>query len=202
MVSTHEMYLSGLRVNQDLSPLAAHKLLRRLTGMLVFLSFASAGRDESYMNSRYVAAKLFFVLAVLCVVVGAFLFRRSAIGSGLTWQDDLNPLFLLSIPRLVPFAAAMLSAFFGLVYLGFEKKLNRSVDIPLAMVHVVSFLLAILGYAALLRFWWRVLGEGSATNNPLPLWAGLLEFAALAICFLAFVANVFRSIPRAPLVHR
>jgi hypothetical protein len=152
------------------------------------------------MNLRYVAAKLFFLLAALCVVVGAFLFRRSAIGSGLTWEDDLNPLSLLLIPRLVPFAAAMLSAFFGLVYFGFEKKFNRSVDIPLALVHLVSFLLAILGYATLLRFWWRVLGEETATNNPLPLWAGLLEFTALAICCLAFVANVFRSIPRTPLV--
>jgi hypothetical protein len=35
------------------------------------------------MNSRYVAAKLFLVLAALFVLVGAVLYRRYVIGAGL-----------------------------------------------------------------------------------------------------------------------
>lgn len=152
------------------------------------------------MNLRYVAAKLFFVLAVLCALVGAVLFRRGAIGSGLTGGDYLNPLFLVMLPKLIPFAASILSACFGLVYFGFEKKFKRPVNVPLALVHLVSYLLAILAHATLVRFWWRVLGEERATNTPLPLWAGMLTVTAFAVCFLVFGVNIFWSMSRTPLV--
>ena len=97
--------------------------------------------------------------------------RRGAIGSGLTGGDYLNLLFLVMIPKLVPFAASILSACFGLVYFGFEKKLKRPLNVPLALVHLVSYLLAISAHLTLARFWWRVLGEEHATNTPLPLCA-------------------------------
>jgi ABC-type multidrug transport system permease subunit len=58
------------------------------------------------------------VLAGLLAAVGAILFRRNVIGRELTISDYLNPLFLVTIPRLIPFAASMLSIFFGLVYFG------------------------------------------------------------------------------------
>ncbi len=147
------------------------------------------------MNSRYIAAKLFFVLSALCALVGIALFRRGAIGSGLTGQDYANPLFWVMIPRLIPFAASILSASFGLVYFGFEKKFKRPANIFLVLVQLTSFLLAVLGHATLVGFWWRVLGDEHA-NVPLPLWASLLMIVAFAICFLAFGVNIFWSMSR------
>jgi hypothetical protein len=111
------------------------------------------------MNSRDVPAKLFFLLAPLCAVVGAVLFRRATIGTGLTWKDDLDPRFILFVPRLIPFAASILSACFGLVYYGLEKKFKRPGNIPLAMIHSVSFVLVILSHETVVRYWWGVLGD-------------------------------------------
>jgi hypothetical protein len=51
------------------------------------------------MNSRYVAARLFFVVAALFALVGAALLRRGVIGSGQTRTEYLNPLFLVVIPK-------------------------------------------------------------------------------------------------------
>jgi len=102
------------------------------------------------------------------------------------------------IPRLIPFAASLLSAFFGLVYYAFEKKFKRSANIFLVLVHLISYLFAVLGHATLARFWWRVLGEEHA-NIPLPLSASMLMMAAVAICFLTFGANIFWSMSRTPL---
>jgi hypothetical protein len=151
-----------------------------------------------FINSRYIATKLFFVVSALCALAGIILFRRDEIGSGLTGQDYANPLFLIVIPRLIPFAASMLSATFGLVYFGFEKKFERPANISLVWVHLTSFLLAILGHATLMGFWWRVLGDEHA-SIPLPLWASLLMIVASAVCFLAFGVNIFLSISRTPL---
>jgi hypothetical protein len=152
------------------------------------------------MNSRYVAAKLFFALAALFALVGAALFRRGVIGSGLTRTDYLNPLFLVVIPRLIPFAASILSACFGLVYYGVEKKFKRPANMPLTLIHLVSFVLAILCHATLVRFWWTVLSEENPTNTPLPSSASLLMVAALTMSLLAFGVNIFRGISRTPLV--
>jgi hypothetical protein len=152
------------------------------------------------MNSRYVAAKLFFILAALFVLVGAVLFRRSVTGSGLTGTLYLHPIFWVEIPRLIPFAASIFSACFGLVYYGVEKKFKRPASIPLALIHLVSYVLAILGHATLVRFWWRVLGEEKATNIPVPLWAGILMVIAIPVCLLAFGLNIFWSMSRTSLV--
>jgi hypothetical protein len=150
----------------------------------------------TFMNSRYIAAKLFFVLSALCALVGIVLFRRGAIGSGLTVEDyAANPLFLIIIPKLIPFAASILSASFGLVYFGLEKKFKHAANVFLVLVHLSSFLLAILGHATLVGFWWRVLGDEHA-NIPLPLWASELMIVAFAICFLAFGVNIFWSMSR------
>jgi hypothetical protein len=152
------------------------------------------------MNSRYVAAKLFFVLAALFALVGAALFRRGVIGSGLKETDYLNPLFLVVIPRLIPFAASILSACFGLVYYGVEKKFKRPANIPLTLIHLVSFVLAILSHATLVRFWWTVLGEENPTNTPLPSSASILMVTALTMTLLAFGVNIFWAMSSTPLV--
>ena len=154
------------------------------------------------MKPRHIAAKMFLVLAILCSLVGVVLFARNMIGNGLTWKEDLNPLFLLYIPSLVPFAAAIGSACFGLVYFGLEKKFNRPINTALAIVHLTAYLLLILGHAILLRFLWRVLGEGSSTNATLPSWAGLLEFAGLVTCCTAFGMNILKSVSRTQLTAR
>jgi hypothetical protein len=142
----------------------------------------------------------FFALAALFALVGAALFRRGAIGTGLTGTDYLNPLFCFTIPRLIPFTASMLSACFGLICYGVEKKFKRRANIPLAVIHLVSFVLAILGHAILVRFWWTVLNEENATNTPMPLSASLLMPAASTVSLLAFGVNIFWSMSRTPLV--
>ena len=134
------------------------------------------------MSSRYIAAKLFFVLSALCALVGIILFRRGAIGSGLRWEDYANPLFFVTIPRLIPFAASILSACFGLVYFGIERRFKRPANIFLVLVHMTSFLLAILGHATLVGFWWRVLGDEHA-NIPLPLWANTSSYCGSRLWF-------------------
>ncbi len=152
------------------------------------------------MNSRCVAAKLFFVLAAVFASAGAALFQGGVIGTGLTGPDYLNPVFLVTIPRLIPFAASILAACIGLIYYGVEKKFRRPANIPLTVIHLVSFVLAIVGHATLVRFWWTALNEENATNKPMPLSASLLMLAALTISLLAFAVNIFWSMSRTPLV--
>jgi hypothetical protein len=185
-------HLSGKRVNQDLHSKSPSTETFQ-SGILCRIE-----SSRTFMNRRYIAAKLFFVLSALCAVVGIILFRRDAIGSGLTAKDYANPLFLLMIPRLIPFTASILSASFGLAYFGFEKKFKRPANIPLVWVHLTALLFAILGHATLVDFWWRVLGDEHA-NIPLPLWASLLMIVAFAICFVAFGVNIFWSMSRTPL---
>jgi hypothetical protein len=148
------------------------------------------------MGSRYVAAKLFLVLAALCAFVGAVLFRRGVIGLGLSGEDYLDPLNWILIPRLIPFAASILSGCFGLVYFGLEKVLKRPANIPLVLGHLVGYLLGILGHATMVHFWWRVLGDEHAIKLPFPLWASALEWVGFLMCAVAFGANIFLSVPR------
>jgi len=152
------------------------------------------------MNSRYLAAKMFFALAVVLASVGVALFRRGVIGSGLTGADYLNPLFLVTIPRLIPFAASILSICFGLVYYVVERNFKRPANIPLTAIHFVSFVLAGLCHATLVRFWWTALGEENATTAPIPSSASLRMVAAFIISLLAFGVNIHRSISGTPLV--
>lgn len=151
------------------------------------------------MNSRYLAPKLFVILAVLCALVGMALFRREAADYLNLQSFPLDLLSLVMIPRLIPFAASILSACFGLVYFVLERNSKRPPNISLVVIHLVSYLLMIFGHLTLTRFWWRVLGDEHATI-PLPVWAGVLEVAAFVIFCLAFAANIFRSLPRAAIV--
>jgi hypothetical protein len=79
------------------------------------------------------------------------------------------------------------------------SRLPRPPNSFLVLLHSISFLLAILGYATLLGFWWRVLGDEHASIPP-PLWASLLMIAAFAMCLLTFGVNIFKTIWRAPQV--
>jgi hypothetical protein len=100
------------------------------------------------------------------------------------------------VPRFIPFAASILSACFGLFYFVLERNFKRAPNIWLALVHLVSYTLAILGHMTLVRFWWRVLGDERATIS-LPLWAGELEVIGVLVCCCAFVLNIFGSFSRA-----
>ena len=151
------------------------------------------------MTSRYVAAKLFFVVAVFCALIGTALFRREGIGSGLPAEEYLNPLFWVTMPRLIPFTASFLSACFGLIYIGLEKMSRKSPNIPLAVIHIISCLLAFWGLDALARFFWVALGEGHP-SIPLPLWASVLAGIGFTVCFLACGANVFLSLSKVSVV--
>jgi hypothetical protein len=161
---------------------------------------SSLNGDEAGMNPRYPAAKLFFVLAALFALVGAAVFRRGVIGTGLTGTDYLNPLFWITIPRLIPFGAFILSMFFGLVYYGVEKKFKRPANIPLTLIHLVSFVLAVLAHATLVRFWWTVLGQENTLGTAPPSWASLLTVAAVTVSLFAFGLNILWSMSGTPRV--
>lgn len=148
---------------------------------------------EALMKSRYFAARIFLFLAVAFAVAGIALFNHSDIGAGLTGEDLLNPLYWVMIPRLIPFAAALLSACFGLAYFLIGKKFGRLPSVSLAVVQVVSYVLAVLGHATMVNFWWRALNEPQPSNTPVPMWASFLELGGTAICCLAFALNIFWS---------
>jgi len=168
--------------------------------MLVFAQVSLLENDKARMNSRYVAAKLFFVSAAIFALVGAVLFRRDTIATGLAGTDYLNPLFLVMVPRLTPFAGSILSAFFGLVYYAAEKGFKRPLNMPLTVIHFVSFAVAILCHATLVRFWWTMMNEGSPTGAPIPLLTSFLMVVGLMVSLLAFGVNIVWSMSRAPLV--
>ncbi|MGC2331454.1 MAG: hypothetical protein WA581_08370 [Candidatus Acidiferrales bacterium] len=154
------------------------------------------------MKLRYIAAELFFVSAVLYAFVGTIVFERGEIGRGLDGYDYLNPLFWITIPRLIPFAAAILSAFFGLAYFGIEKRFRRPVNLPLATVQLILFLLATIGHEALVRFWWHVLDQEVGSQTSLPSWPGFLLLVSSGLCCLVFAINVFLTLRSKPLEAR
>jgi hypothetical protein len=157
-------------------------------------------RAEANMNSRYVVSRLFFVLAVFCALVGAALFRRDVTG-GLTSVDYLSPAFWFTIPRLILFAASVLSACFGVVYFGLEKIFKRPPNISLALVQLVSYLLAVSCHARLALFMWQWqtrIGQ-RASMHPIP-WAGEVATIGYTVCFLAFAVNIFWSLLMVPVV--
>lgn len=148
------------------------------------------------MKSRYVASKLFFVFAVLCGLAGIAAFRLDVTPIRLTRDAIWDAVMLVMVPRFIPFAASILSAGFGLFYFLLERSFKRPPKISFVLVHLVSYLLVILGHMSLVRFWWRVLGDEQA-RIPLPLWAAELEVIGLVACSCALAANIFASLPRA-----
>jgi hypothetical protein len=150
-------------------------------------------RYEAYVNSRFVAARMFFVLAAVFAMVGAARFHQSKIGGGVTGEDLFNPLFWITIPRLIPFAAALLSACFGVAYFLIEKKFGRPLSVSLTVVQIVSYVLAVLGHAMMVNSWWPALNESQPSNTPLPMWASFLELGGIAMCCLVFALNIFWS---------
>jgi hypothetical protein len=148
------------------------------------------------MYPRHLATNIFLGLAILCVVVGVFL-ARASVGNGLTWRDVFNPMWLVVTPALIPFAAAIPSAVFALIYFAVEKKCKRPVNVPLVLIHLTSYLLLILGHETLVRFWWgAALHPGHATSAHFPFWAGELLAVSLATCCLAFAVNIFWSLSK------
>ncbi|HEY4951639.1 MAG TPA: hypothetical protein VIH88_14985 [Candidatus Acidoferrales bacterium] len=144
--------------------------------------------------------QIVFCFGSIVRVGGSGYLSAGVIGTGLTGTDYLNPLFWLTIPRLIPFAASILAAWIGLIYWGVEKNFKRPANFLLTVVHLVSFVLAILGYATLAHFWWTVLNEENATNTPMPFSASLVMLAASTVSLLAFGVNIFWSMSRTPLV--
>ncbi len=142
------------------------------------------------MKPRYLAAKLFLGVAILSAIVGVFLHRP-----GLRAVDYVNPLFLLFLPRLIPFDVAILSAFFAAIYFRLEKERKREMNMPLTLIHLGSFLLAMFGHATMVSFWTHALVDRPRTVASVPLCGGLLFVGGTAVCCVAFAANIFRSTP-------
>jgi hypothetical protein len=146
------------------------------------------------MTSRFVAAKLFFLQAILFALWGVLFVRSGTVGRGLSVVDYFwNPLLWVYIPRAIPFAASILSVCFGFAYLGLEKKSKRSVDLGSVLVHWVSYVIVVASHLVLVRFWWRALGEHDSGVLRIPLRTATIEFAAIVVCCLAFGAAIFRS---------
>jgi len=143
------------------------------------------------VNTRYLAAKLFFGVAFLSALIGVVLLR-----SGLPLEFYVNPLFLVMLPRLIPFSVAILATCFGVAYLAFERKTKQPVSVPLAVTQLILFLLGTYGHSVIVRFWWRVLGEEHATGIPMPVWSVLLSMAAFTASLVVFVTNIVWSARR------
>jgi len=140
---------------------------------------------ESIREPRYLAAKLFFGLALISVVSGLVLRQP-----GYSLDMYLNPVFLIYLPRLMPFALAIISAVFGAVYLVVEKGLTRPVSVRLAVVHLGFLLLAAYGHLVVVRFWSHVLGDNPPANPQIPLWSVFMSWSALIISIAAFFLNL------------
>lgn len=145
----------------------------------------------AYVNTRYIAAKLFFGMAFLFALVGIVLLKK-----GLPVEPLLAPLFFLMIPGLIPFSLAILSACFGVAYLGFERKARRPVSVPLAVAQLIFFLLGAYGHSVIVRFWWRVLGAEHATGLAMPTWSALLSASAFTLSLVLFIFNIVWSLRR------
>jgi hypothetical protein len=138
------------------------------------------------MNYRYIPAKLFLGLTLVCIAVGVALFR-----TGLPVDMYLNPLAMLLLPRLIPFALAIISVGFALIYLVTERNFNRRVSVPLTLVQITFLLLGVFGQSVITRFWWQVLGGKQTANAPIPLWSVILGAFAPAASVLVFLLNIF-----------
>jgi hypothetical protein len=145
------------------------------------------------MSAKYISAKLFFVLALVCFVVGAALFRNDLPGGIYS-----NPVSTVLFPRLIPFPLAIISACLGLVYFVIEKSFRRNARVSLTLVQIAFLLVGVFGHIVIVRFWWRVLGEEHATNLPMPLWSVMLFNVSIVISFIVFFLNIFLS-KRAPM---
>jgi hypothetical protein len=106
------------------------------------------------MSAKYISAKLFFVLALACFVVGAALSHNDLPGGIYS-----NSLLMVLFPRLIPFPLAIISACVGLVYFVAEKSSRRNARVWLTLVQITFLLVGVFGHIVIVRFWWRVLGE-------------------------------------------
>jgi hypothetical protein len=140
------------------------------------------------MDIRYISAKLFLVLALICFVVGAALFRT---GSPPDIFIFSSPLAMVLFPRLIPFALGVVSACFGLVYFVIEKSFRRHARVSLTLVQMAFLLVGVFGHIVIVRFWWRVLGEDHATHLPVPLWSVMLFNVSITISVIVLLLNIF-----------
>ncbi len=148
------------------------------------------------MRSRYFAAYLFAAAAVVSLAVG-FAIRMP----GLPAHDYFNPLFLMFIPRLIPFAVAAVSALFALVYFGAAQWCGHAMNLPLTLVHFALFLAGVYGHARLNLYMSGALDQNGPPYPPLPVAAGVLSFLLFAsiLIFLLNVALAFAGRKRDPL---
>lgn len=140
------------------------------------------------MGAKYISAKLFFVLALVCFVIGAALFRTD-----LSRGIFSSPLSIVFFPRLMPFSLGIVSACFGLVYFFIEKSFKRHARVSLTLAQMTFLLLGVFGHIVILRFWWRVLGEEQATNLAMPLWSVMLFYVSITVSLIVFLLNISLS---------
>jgi hypothetical protein len=143
------------------------------------------------MNTRFLAAKICFALATLLAIFG-FIVNRTDIPK----DPYLLPLLLLFLPRLLPFAVALLSAIFGLIYLGAEHSSRRRPNLALVIAQLAFFLAAMYGHLGMLRYSYRVLDEQPTPNLPVPAGSSLLFFLGLAVSIMILIFNLLKSTRR------
>jgi hypothetical protein len=140
------------------------------------------------MDAKYISAKLFFVLALVCFVIGGALFRTDSSRAMFS-----SPLSTVLFPRLLPFSLGIVSACFGLVYFFIEKSFKRQARVSLTLAQITFLLLGVFGHIVILGFWWRVLGEEQAINLAMPLWSVMLFYISITVSLIVFLLNIFLS---------
>lgn len=144
------------------------------------------------MRTRYRSAQLFFYLAIGSAILGAAIFR-----GGLPSSIYLYPVALLTSPRLVPFAIALISASIGAIYVGAEKDAGRKTSVAVATVQMAFLLLGAWGYVVLLRFWSSALSNEPGASHHIPVLASTVFVCGFGFSLLAFFINIFGKSTRA-----
>lgn len=137
---------------------------------------------------RHISSELFIGLSLVSGAVGLALR-----GQGFGPETYLNPLALLMIPRLAPFALAALSAAFGVIYFVVEQRAGQPVSVTLTIVQMATLLLAAVGHVVLVRFWSDALA--GSTPRSMPLWSAVLFPLAFLASLTAFGFNIMRGKP-------
>jgi len=138
--------------------------------------------------TRYLPAKLFFVVAILSFLLGAAINRHGVPGF-LLW----HPLFWLFALRSIPFAVCGLAAAFGAIYLESERRFLQPPNLPFAIGHLVTFLVAVWGHVATIRQLEMFLGDNppdasSYSLHPFEV-TGIAVIISLVLFFISLVSG-------------
>jgi len=128
--------------------------------------------------TRYLPAKLFFVVSISSFIIGAAI-NRHGFPSFLLW----HPLFWFVMPRLIPFAVCGLSAAFGAIYFESDRSYSRTPNLAFAVGHLMTFLVAVWAQVVAIRELSIFLGD----NPPDP---GLFSLRPFELVVFAGVTSI------------